>query len=55
LLGVIIGVIVKLNPYAVWGISLAGKLIKIFLTVWLIFSSSHAIKRVLRAYLKTSV
>lgn len=55
LFGVLIGVLVGLDPWIVWGISYAGKVVKVFLTVWLIFSSSHVLKRWLRVYLKTSV
>lgn len=55
LFGVLIGVLVHLNPWAVWAISLAGKLFKIFLTVWLIFSGSLAVRRWIKLYLKTSV
>lgn len=55
LFGVLIGVLVHLNPWAVWAIALAGKLFKLFLTVWLIFSGSLALRKWLRLYLKTSL
>ena len=55
LFGVLIGVLVKLDPWIVWGISYAGKVFKVLLTVWLIFSSSNVLKKWLRVYLKTSV
>ncbi len=55
LFGVLIGVIVGLNPWAVWAISFAGKILKVVLTVGLIFSGSQFLKKIFRWYLKTSV
>lgn len=55
LFGVLAGVVVNLNPWAVWAIAWVGKIIKILLTVWVIFSTSKAVKKVLKVYLKTSV
>jgi membrane protein YqaA with SNARE-associated domain len=55
LFGVLIGVLLGLNPWAAWAISLAGKIAKILVTVWLIFSSSQYLKKWLRIWLKTSV
>jgi len=55
LFGVIIGVLVGLNPWVVWALSLGGKIVKLILTVWLIFSGSQVFKKILKIYLKTSV
>jgi membrane protein YqaA with SNARE-associated domain len=55
LFGVLAGVLVGLNPWAVWAISLGGKVVKILLTVKVIFSTSDLAKKILRFYLKTSV
>ena len=55
LFGVLIGVVLGLNPFAVWAISLSGKITKILVTVWLVFTSSQYLKKWLRVWLKTSV
>jgi membrane protein YqaA with SNARE-associated domain len=55
LFGVLIGVIVGLNPWIVWLLCMAGKVLKILVTVWLIFSGSQALKKYLRLWLKTSI
>ena len=53
--GVLIGVIVGLNPWAVWSLALAGKVVKILATVWIIFSGSKVLKKYISLWLKTSV
>jgi membrane protein YqaA with SNARE-associated domain len=55
LFGVLIGVVVGLNPWAVWALALAGKVVKILATVWIIFSGSQVLKKYIRLWLKTSV
>lgn len=55
LFGVLIGVVVGLNPWFVWVISLGGKVAKILVTVWLIFGGSQLLKKLLRPWLKTSL
>jgi len=53
--GVLMGVSVGLNPWAVLFICVAGKMTKLVLMVWLAISSSPKIKKFLQVYLKTSV
>lgn len=55
LFAVLAGAIVGLKAWAVWLISLGGKYLKLYLTVWLVLSSSNALKKWVKAYLKTSV
>ena len=54
LFGVIAGVLVHLDPWVVWAISLAGKVLKLVLTVWVFQSGTRVVKRWLKIYLKTS-
>lgn len=52
LFGVLIGVIVGLNAWAVWALALAGKVVKILATVWLIFSGTQIFSKYIRLWLK---
>ena len=54
-IGAMAGTIVKLNPWLIFLIVTAAKLLKIFLTVWLLHAGGGALKRIIRVYLKTSV
>jgi len=54
-IGAIAGAVVGLNPFWVFLIVLAAKLLKILLTLWLLYAGSGLLKRIVRWYLKTSV
>lgn len=55
LFGVLAGVLVHLNPWIVWGIVFSGKILKLVLTVWVVFGGKKTVKRWIQLYLKTSV
>lgn len=55
LFGVLAGVLVHLNPWVVWAISFSGKVLKLLLTVWVVFGGHQTVKRWIKLYLKTSV
>lgn len=49
------GVVMGLNPFAVYGIITSAKLLKILLTLWLLYTGSGYLKKLVKLYLKTSV
>ncbi len=49
------GVLVGLNPWVVWVLVVTAKLLKILLTLWLLYTGSTFLKKWVRLYLKTSV
>jgi len=53
--GAIAASLIGMNPWAVYGIVVAAKLLRLFLAVWIIHSGGALLKRVVRAYLKIPV
>jgi len=53
--GAIAGAVIGLNPYWVFLIVLSAKLLKILLTLWLLYTGSALVRKIIKIYLKTSV
>ncbi len=55
IIGALAGAVVGLNPWVVFVLVVTAKLIKILLTLWLLYTGSHYLKKFVKFYLKTSV
>lgn len=49
------GVVVGLNPWIVFLLISSAKILKILLTLWLLYTGSHYLKKIVKIYVKTSV
>lgn len=54
-IGAIAASMIGMNPWAVYGIVVAAKLLRLFLAIWIIHSGGALLKRVVKAYLKIPV
>lgn len=54
-IGAIAAAMIGMNPWAVYGIVVAAKLLRVFLAVWIIHSGGTLLKRIVRVYLKIPV
>lgn len=54
-IGAIAAAMIGMNPWAVFGIVVAAKLLRVFLAVWIIHSGGTLLKRMVRVYLKIPV
>ena len=54
-IGTIAAAMIGMNPWAVYGIVVAAKLLRVFLAVWIIHSGGTLVKRLVRWHLKIPV
>ncbi|MCE9624184.1 MAG: hypothetical protein K8R69_01835 [Deltaproteobacteria bacterium] len=54
-IGAMAASLIGMNPWAVYGIVVAAKLLRVFLAVWIIHSGGTLIKKIVRVYLKIPV
>ncbi|MFO1464673.1 MAG: hypothetical protein U1F66_12935 [bacterium] len=54
-IGAIAASMIGMNPWAVFGIVVAAKLLRVFLAVWIIHSGGTLLRRIVRVYLKIPV
>jgi membrane protein YqaA with SNARE-associated domain len=55
MIGAVAGVLVGLNPWAVFGIVVAAKIVRILLTVVVVYTGKTYLKKIINFYLKTSI
>ncbi len=49
------GVVVGLNPWAIFGIVMAAKMVRLALTVWVVHAGKSAWKKIVSIYVKTNI